>query len=456
LTYLAITGIGGSVEGERSVNVSGIPVTTVFIYLAPFILVIFLVARRKRTRELADSALLDSNIRSGLMEPASLHPWIDVAKCIGCGSCAAACPEARVIGIINGKASLVNPTYCIGHGACRSACPMNAITLVFGTEKRGVDIPHVQPNYETNVPGIYISGELGGMGLIRNAIEQGKQAVASIRKMKGMKRGDGIDLVIVGSGPSGIAASLAAKEGGLRFVTLEQESLGGTVAHFPRGKVVMTAPVELPMVGKVKITETTKEALLELWERVVQETKLEINYHERVDEINATADGFCVKTSKGEYQTRAVLLAIGRRGTPRKLGVKGEEMDKVVYRLIDSEQYQGQHVLVVGGGDSALEAACTIAEEPGVTVTVSYRSASFNRAKEKNRDRILAASDQGKIRVLFSSNVREISQDSVTLEQEGSTVVIDNDAVIVSAGGILPTAFLKQTGIEVETKHGTA
>lgn len=424
--------------------------------MSPFILIIFLAARQKRSRELADTLLLDGNIKSGLMEPASLHPLIDPVKCIGCGSCAAACPENRVIGIIHGKASLVNPSYCIGHGACRTACPMNAITLVFGTEKRGVDIPHVKPNYETNLPGIYIAGELGGMGLIRNAIEQGKQAVASINRMHGMKNGEGIDLVIVGSGPSGIAASLAAKEAGLSFVTLEQESLGGTVAHFPRGKVVMTAPVDLPIVGKVRIEETTKEALLELWEGIVQETGLEINFHERVDTIDKTPSGFCVKSSKREYHTKAVLLAIGRRGTPRKLEVKGEEMDKVVYRLIDSEQYRGQHVLVVGGGDSALEAACSIADEPGTTVTVSYRSASFNRAKEKNRNRIMAASEQGRIRVLFNSKVMEISRHSVTLEQEGSPVLVENDAVIVSAGGILPTAFLKSTGIEVETKHGTA
>lgn len=435
---------------------SGIPVTTVFLYLSPFILMILLVARRKRTRELADALLLVSNTRAGLMEPASLHPLIDVARCIGCGSCAAACPEERVIGIINGKASLVNPTYCIGHGACRSACPMHAITLVFGTEKRGVDIPHVNPDYETNLPGIFIAGELGGMGLIRNAIEQGKQAVASIRKMNGMKKGDGLDLVIVGSGPSGIAASLAARDAGLRFVTLEQESLGGTVAHFPRGKVVMTAPVELPLVGKVKITETTKEALLAFWEKIVLDTGLKINFHERVEGVDKAPGGFCVRTSKGEYQAKAVLLAIGRRGTPRKLGVQGEEMEKVVYRLIDPEQYRGRHVLVVGGGDSALEAACSIAEEPDTTVTISYRSASFGRAKEKNRNRITEASEQGRIKILFNSNVKEIFPDRVTLEQEGSELVIENEAVIVSAGGILPTAFLKDTGIEVETKHGTA
>jgi len=408
-----------------------------------------------RRHELRSVTIRDEAIKSGLTEPASLHPVINPVLCIGCGSCVAACPEHNVLGLINKRSHLINPSHCIGHGACQRACPVQAITLVFGTEKRGIDIPNVSPDFQTNVPGLFIAGELGGMGLIRNAITQGVQAIESIRKLDGIGRGDRLDVVIVGAGPAGLAASLGATQHKLRFATIEQDSLGGTVAHFPRGKVVMTAPVNLPLVGKVKFTETSKEALLEFWQKVEREKKLRINYQERVEDVVRDDDGFTVRTNKTSYRTRAVLLTIGRRGTPRTLDVSGEELPKVVYRLIDAEQYRGQHVLVVGGGDSALEAATSIAEQPGTTVTLSYRSASFNRAKEKNRQKVDAAVAAGRLRVMFNSGVKQIHEKTVDIEQEGTLHNLPNDAVIVSAGGILPTPFLKQIGIEVETKHGT-
>jgi len=393
--------------------------------------------------------------RDGLLEPPSLHPVIDPLRCIGCAACDAACPENGVLGIIKGKATLVGPSHCIGHGACREACPVDAITLVFGSEKRGVDIPLVDSDFQSDVPGIFIAGELGGMGLIRNAIEQGRQAMESIRGLDGLSRKDRLDVVIVGAGPAGIAASLAAMQYKLRYVTIEQESLGGTVAHYPRGKLVMTAPAKLPLIGRMKFTETTKEALLEFWTNVSEKTGMKPSFGERVESVEQNDDGFAVKTSRDTYRCRAVLLAIGRRGTPRKLGVPGEDLPKVVYRLIDPEQYRGQRVLVVGGGDSALEAATSIADEADTTVTLSYRSAAFARAKEKNRKRVEEAEAAGRLRLMLSSNVQQIDQQSVRLEQEGSVHDIENDAVIVSAGGVLPTPFLKEIGITVETKHGT-
>lgn len=425
-------------------------------YLSPLLAIWLAFYVRKQRRYRANQAALEAARQAGLTEPASLHPSIDPNRCLGSGACVRACPEGNVLGLIDGKAQLINPSRCIGHGACRVACHMDAITLVFGTEKRGVDIPNVSPDFETNVPGLFIAGELGGMGLIRNAVEQGRQAVESIARLSGIGRGDDLDLVIVGAGPAGIAASLAATEKKLRFATLEQDSLGGTVAHFPRGKVVMTAPARLPIIGKVKFTEVSKEALLAFWQEVEREVGLTINYNERVDDVVAEGDGFVIRTPKREYRTRTVLLAIGRRGTPRKLGVPGEELPKVVYRLIDPEQYRGLHVLVVGGGDSALEAAASIADEPGTTVTLSYRSAAFNRAKEKNRQRVDAAAAAGRLQVLLESNVTAIEPERVVLEQKGAPITLANDAVIVSAGGILPTPFLKRIGIEVETKFGTA
>jgi len=429
--------------------------TALYIYLAPmlFIWVIYFGLRMQMQRRA--TLLRDGSRKSGLVAPASLHPVIDPCRCLGCRSCISACPEKTVLGIIDSRSELVSPANCIGHGACRNACPVNAISLVFGTSERGVDIPLIAPDFETSVPGLFIAGELGGMGLIRNAVEQGRQAMASIieRCRKGNRQD--LDVVIVGAGPAGLSASLAAQEGGLRYATLEQDSLGGTVSHFPRGKVVMTAPVKLPQIGSVKFREISKEALLEFWEEVIRKTGVRINFRERVEAITPLADGLEVRTPGNVYRTKCVLLAIGRRGTPRKLGVPGEDSAKVVYRLTDPEQYRDRKVLVVGGGDSALEAAISIAEQPGTEVSLSYRSAAFTRAKEKNRQKIDDLNASGRLKVFMNSTVREIHGDRVEIDQQGSGIVIGNDAVIVCAGGILPTAFLKDIGVEVTTKYGT-
>ena len=418
----------------------------------PLILAIHFYLKYLKKVERRDRARLKEAEESGMTEPPSLHPVIDPSRCVGCAACIPACPE-HALGIVNGKAALVAPTKCIGHGACATACPVKGINLVFGTEKRGMDIPQVNPQFETNVPGIFIAGELGGMGLIRKTTEQGRQAMEHIAKRKDGKAA--YDVVIIGAGPAGFAATLGAQEQKLRYVTVEQEdSLGGAVYHYPRNKLTMTAPVKLPIVGQIKMYDIRKEELLGIWNRVRNDTGIQINFNERMEKITPTDKGFLVQTSKRTYEATSVLLAIGRRGTPRKLGVPGEEQAKVVYRLIDAEQYRDHHVLVVGGGDSALEAAISIAEEPGTTVTLSYRSESFGRVKQKNRENLEAAEASGKLKVMLKSNVKEIGVDDVTIEQEGTMTTIPNQAIIVCAGGILPTPFLKEIGILVETHHG--
>lgn len=430
----------------------------IWIYLTLLLAVYGLYAALRAKQEKRARAVRDEAVRTGMTEPASLYPVINPNRCNGCRACVNACPEQpvhEVLGIIAGKAQLIGPSNCIGHGACKTACPTDAITLVFGTEKRGVDIPMVSPTFETNVPGIFIAGELGGMGLIRNAIEQGRQAIESIRKLHSIRRGPHLDVLIVGAGPAGFSASLGAIQHKLRCITVEQDSLGGAVFQYPRGKLVMTAPAELPMVGKVKFKETTKEELLAFWQRVEKQTRVKINYKERVEGLTKNGQGFEVKTTRNTYHTRAVLLAIGRRGTPRKLGVPGEDHPKVVYRLLDPEQYRGQHVLVVGGGDSALEAATTVAQERGTVVTLSHRGEAFTRAKEKNRQTVKKAEAAGSLKVLMASDIRRIVDHQVEICQGGNRMDIRNDAVIVCAGGILPTDFLKKIGVRCETKYGT-
>jgi len=434
-------------------------VLQILLYTVPVILILRWYMRRHTHKESTSLETLKVAKKDGLMEPPTLHPEIDHRICIGCTNCVAACPEQgshQVLGMIRKKAHLVGPTNCIGHGACKTVCPVNAITLVFGTAKRGVDIPQVNPDFQTNVPGIFIAGELGGMGLIRNAVEQGRQAMQSIINLVRTPHQNELDVLVVGAGPAGFSATLLATESKLKHTTVEQEELGGTVAHFPRRKLVMTQPADLPIVGKMPFTEVQKETLIDFWRDVEQKTGIKISYDERVESIVAAPKGgFEVTTNRQVYDVRTVLLSIGRRGTPRKLGVPGEEMDKVVYRVIDAEQYANLHVLVVGGGDSALEAATSIAAEPGTNVTLSYRSGAFSRAKPKNRQLVEEMEAAGQLRVLFSSNVKSIREEFVDIAIGDDIEEIPNDAIVVSAGGILPSGFLKTVGINVETKWGT-
>lgn len=428
--------------------------STLLLYAIPLLIAFgFYFRRRARDRSQFSEQLREA-VTAGLTEPVSLHPVVDPSRCIGSSACVSACPEGA-IGVIDGKAQLVNPSACIGHGACAASCPMVAIKLVFGTERRGVDIPHVKPNFETNVPGIFIAGELGGMGLIRKAVEQGRQAITTI---KGIARaGSDLDAVIVGAGPAGIAAGLGAIQHKLKYVLVEQEeSLGGAVYHYPRNKVAMTAPVSLPLVGKMKFNEVSKEALLAFWLGVVRRTGLRIRFNERMDTIERSDRGFVVKTTRGTYAARAVLLAVGRRGTPRKLGVPGEEQPKVVYRLIDAEQYRNRRVLVVGGGDSAVEAAVALSQQPGTKVTLSYRGDVIDRVKPKNRQRLNEASAGARLNVLLGSTIDKIGSVEVALRQGNRSMSIPNDAVIICAGGVLPFDLLKRIGVDFETKRGTA
>jgi len=393
----------------------------------------------------------------GFYEPVSLHPVIDPDVCIGSGACVAACPEKDILGIVHGKGTTINASRCVGHGACFHACPVQAITLCIGTEERGVELPHISQEFETTIPGLFIAGELGGMGLIKNAVEQGKQAVSYLSQKITTTKNGNYNLVIVGAGPAGIAASLEAKKRNLKFVVLEQDTLGGTISSFPRQKIVMTKPMELPLYGKVKLSETSKAELLELWSDVLGKNKIFINEGEKVESINKNEKLFEVQSSNRNYKSNSVLLAIGRRGSPRKLGVPGESKEKVMYRLIEPELIKNKNVLVVGGGDSAIESALLLADE-GNFVTLSYRKEFFSRLKPKNFDLINYAIKNNQVKVVFNSSVKEILDREVILTIAGNDkeIKIRNDFVYVFAGGVLPTKFLEQIGIQITKKFGDA
>lgn len=419
--------------------------------MLPFIL-------RSRRQERVAAEAEDEAHALGLGEPVTLHPVVDVERCIGTGSCTEVCPEGDVLGMRNGQAYAIQPGRCVGHGLCERSCPVDAIQLVFGTAKRGVDLPRIKGNFETNVPGLFIVGELAGMGLIRNAFEQGKQVIDGIMRTDSKSGKAGMsDLVVVGCGPAGLSTALNALERGMDVTTIEREDIGGTVRLFPRKKLVMTWPIDVPGYGKLTGPEIQKEKLMDLWGEIVHKAGLVVNTREGAQRIAPCTGGFDVVTQNGTYKTKRVVIAIGRRGSPRKLGVPGEELPKVMYALREPEEFQKDKVLIVGGGDSAIEAALALSAQKGNRVTISYRQDKFGRIKPANRERIERAISAGIVEVLWKTNVAEITPTEVRLKDDvtGAESVVQNSVVFVFAGGELPTAFLKACGIAIDTKFGS-
>ena len=431
----------------------------VIIYLIVFVIIALSVYLYVR-KQLRNSKMVEEKIKQakldGLFEPVSLHPVVDANECINTGACIIACPEKDILGIVNGKARTINASSCIGHGACFHACPTEAISLCIGTEKRGVELPHVNEEFETNIPGIYIAGELGGMGLIRNAVEQGKQAVDNIAKNFSGKHEAEFDLLIVGAGPAGISASLNAKKHQLKSMTVEQDSLGGTVFTFPRSKIVMTNPMDLPLFGKVKLNETNKAKLLDVWLSALNKNDIKISEHTKVESIKQVNGHFLIDlNTQKQVSAKHILLSIGRRGTPRKLNIQGEDLPKVAYRLLEPEDIKQKKILVVGGGDSAVESAMLLAHDN--EVILSYRKDKFQRIKAKNRERITKLLAEEKIQMLYQSNLKKIENDKVLINLvSGEDVEFDNDLVYIFAGGELPSQFLQNIGLKITKKHGEA
>jgi len=409
--------------------------------------------REERARESANKG----NLRSD--GPRSQHPHIDTQYCIGCATCTTVCPEGDVLAMLGGQAAIVNGYKCIGHSLCAEACPVGAITMVMASPSMGADLPRLTAEYETCIPNLFIIGELGGLALIKNAINQGRDCVDVLAsRVPGLRRGnsDVLDLLIVGAGPAGISASLRAIERKLRYLTVDESDVGGTVAKYPRQKLVLTSPVELPIYGKFKKSELSKEDLLALWREVLGKVDFKFRNGQKVEDIKKGEDGiFSVITPKEVHQARAVILALGKGGIPKKLGVKGEELPKVMYRLIEADHYVNKKILVVGGGDSAVEAAMGLSHQQGNMVTLSYRKEHFTRLKDRNEKRMEESIRKGKVRVIFNSNPVEFKPNSVILDVNGATQEIPNDYVWIFVGGEPPTAFLKKIGVQVGLRDMT-
>ena len=410
----------------------------------------FHLRREKKREQTTRLAMEKGKLRSD--GPQSQHPHINNNYCIGCATCTMVCPEGDVLGMVGGKAMIINGYKCIGHGICADSCPVGAIEMVMASPSVAANLPKLSPQFETTVRNMFIIGELGGLALIKNAVNQGRECIDTIAaRLAANPRAsspDIADVLIVGAGPAGLTASLRAIEKKMNYITLEEGEIGGTVAKYPRQKLVMTSPVEFPMYGRFKKMELQKENLIEFWSKVMKRADFKCRTGEKVENIVKGDDGvFSVQTAKAQYRAHHVILALGKTGSPRKLGVKGEDLPKVMYRLIEADHYVNKKILIIGGGDSAVEAAMGLAHQVGNSVTLSYRQGSFSRIKDRNAQRIDDCIRKNKIRVLFNSNPLEFRADSVVLDVNGKQEILPNDFVWIFAGGEPPTAFLKKVGV---------
>lgn len=405
----------------------------------------------RRQRE-HDRQRLQQTHELGMDKASGQYPLIDAAACIGCATCVAACPEGDVLGIVSGKAVVINGSRCIGHGKCEEACPVGALKVGLGDITKRDDIPLLDEFNQTSVPGIWIAGELSGFALINNAVEQGRLVMERIAATSGPRSGqpdpDLFDAVVVGAGPAGMSAGLVAGEQNLNCVIVDQQGAGGTILQYPRRKLVMVQPVEIPCLGKLPRLEYSKEELLEIWEKLYTDYDLDIRNGVRVTGVSGRQGDFAVTTSAGVLRARNVVLALGRRGTPRQLNVPGEDLAKVAYKLIDAEAYAGRRVLVVGGGDSAVEAAMGLAHQEGCQVTLSYRKPSLMRIKQRNADRIAPLIAAGTLDFRGATTVDRIDADRVVLEGPDGSSIVPNDDVFILAGGIPPFGFLREIGVK--------
>jgi thioredoxin reductase len=386
-----------------------------------------------------------------------LHAAVRSDLCVGCGACVSVCPEAGAL-TMQGKLAVVDPEACKAVGECVKACPVNGIFLTTGAAVQRVEVPEVNFDFESNIPGVFVVGELGGRGLIKNAINEGKLAAEAVaRRLRSGAAPSGSalvhDVVIVGSGPAGLSAALACLDLGLRYVVLEQGEAAESIRRYPRHKLLLAEPVDLPVYGDLWVADASKETLLGIWQNVITTAGLDIRTGQKVEDVKRESWGFHVVTAGASWPARHVILAMGRRGSPRKAGVPGEELSKVFYEVAEMEEFAGRRVLVVGGGDSAVESAIGLARQRGTTVHLSYRGEAFARVKDRNRAKLEEEIAAGRVVPLLRSTLLEIGQASVRLDVAGEIRTLPNDDVIVRIGGEPPTTFLDRVGVRRVVKE---
>jgi thioredoxin reductase (NADPH) len=390
-------------------------------------------------------------------------PVINATLCVGCGTCISACPEDGPLELVNGKAILSHPERCTGHAKCAEVCPTQALSLAYGGVLQRIRVPIVKDNFETNVPGMFIVGELAGLGLIKTAINEGKLVMDYLRDRLAKEPDDSAntpephyDVAIIGAGPAGLSASLTAHQYEMKYVTLEQGEIAATIRQYPRQKFLMAEPLAIPLYGNLYVGDGTKEALLAVWETIITNTGVRVRTNERLERVERSGNGFYLHTPVGKYHARYVVLALGRRGAPKKLNVKGEDLAKVAYRLIEADSYEDKDIIITGGGDSAIEAALALSRSGKNRVALVHRGTDFRRARDRNQQFLNEAQAAGKLRVLLETTISEIQPESVIINSKGQSFEVPNDYLFILIGGESPEDFLRKTGIEIVEKALTA
>lgn len=436
----------------------------IYLIVAFFFLTIFFpfvlweIKKKRRSKELINQIIPVSKlterdidkIKSCHPTGKKLYPAINKSLCVGCGTCVLACKNKKTLYVIDGKSTLVNPLTCDCCGECEKACPMGANQLIEYGKKMKVQMPDTDENFETNIKGIYIIGSLAGAGLIKEAINQGRLVLNHI--MKDVFPDKVPQVLIIGSGPAGLSALLSCQKFGLPATCLEKEETANTIKNFPKKKVVMAEPVEMPLYGPLWIGHTTKEKLLAVWSKILRATKAPVTTGARLEKIEKNGDRFIVSASGREYVCDKIVLALGTRGEPRKLNVPGETQQKVFYALLDANEFAGSNVAIVGAGDSALESALALLNV-GCRITLVVRRDGFPRAKDSNREKITAAIEQKRVQAFFNSTIMEIKPKSLVISTPQKNLEIENDFVFVLVGGELPFRLLEKIGIRIVEKE---